>query len=155
MKSFSFLYGFGKTPLKLLNLCYLQFNYKWQLIFCHGFVREANLEFSSLICLDIQIQIRIHRVDDVAGYVTEVDTFGYFFFLIALFWACSIMVGRAIDVLLFHYGLNHFRDRQLACVVRQHDVEHSFQDAFGDADFFWTLNNVRAQKMKNIVTCSL
>jgi len=46
MKSFSFLYGFGKTPLKLLNLCYLQFNYKWQLIFCHGFVREANLEFS-------------------------------------------------------------------------------------------------------------
>ena len=46
MKSFSFLYGFGKTPLNHLNLCYLHLNYKGPFVFCHGFVRAANLEFS-------------------------------------------------------------------------------------------------------------
>ena len=48
MKSFSFLYGFGKTPLNHLNLCYLHLNYKGPFVFCHGFVRAANLEFSKV-----------------------------------------------------------------------------------------------------------
>ena len=43
---------------------------------------------------------------------------------------------------MFHDSLDHFLDRQLACVVRQHDVEHSFHAAFRHIDFFRTLNDV-------------
>ena len=102
-------------------------------------------------CPFLDEQIRIHRI-------IEVDAFDDFFFfdthdvhghravyhLYAHFLGLGDHGRQSVAVLLFHDGFDHLG----AGVARQHDVEHSFHAAFGDADFLRTFDDVKSPESK-------